>query len=254
MDKTEYELLNRIDDYIDHAIYKNLISVTRFLNPYEQSTVINKLKNIKDIKYEIYGGYKYSERNVIAISPDNASASPENYLALVKINFTKFDTKYINHRMILGSVLALGITRDGIGDIILDSENNTAYVIATKKMAEYIYDHLIKVGGANVSALYIEDTSSAKLTLKEPFYVNGTVSSLRIDSILALALKTSRTKAVELIKDQRVYINWQLVLKPTHIVKEGQIITVRKKGRIMLTNILGSTKKDRMRVELQVTI
>ena len=254
MEKSEYELINRLDDYIDAAIYKNQVCATRFLNPYEQSLAVNKLKNTYGIKYEIAGGYDLSERNIIIIFSDNIKIDMEKFFSIVKIEFTKFDTRYINHRMILGSVLSLGIARDGVGDIVTDMDNNCAYVIAAKKMAGYISDHLSKVAHANVSTLYIDDISSVKLNLKEPSYLSGTVSSLRIDSILALALKTSRSKTAEIIKNQMVYVNWQLVSKPTQIVKEGQIITVRKRGRILLTDILGSTKKNRIRIKLQVTM
>ncbi len=252
MNKEEYELINRIDDYIDSALYKNQICTTRFLNPYEQSISINKLKTVKGIKYLITGGYQYSERNIIIICPDDLTAESNDYLAAVKIKFTKFDIKYANHRMILGSVLSLGITRDGIGDIILDGDS--AYLIATKQMAEYVAEHLIRIARANVSAIYIDDITTANLNLRDPVTVSGTVSSLRIDSILALALKTSRVKTTELIKNQMVYVNWQLVTKPTQTVMENQTITVRKKGRIILTEIGGSTRKDRIRVKLQVTM
>ncbi len=254
MEKSEYELISRLDDYIDAVVYKKQACATRFLNPYEQSLAVNKLKNIQGLKYEILGGYDLSERNIIIIYRDEVKIDTEKFLSLVKIAFTKFDTKYINHRMILGSVLSLGITRDSVGDIVTDVDNHFAYVIATKKMAEYINNHLSKVAHANISTLYIDDFSSVKLNLKKPCYVSGTVASLRIDSILALALKASRNKTAEIIKNQMVYVNWQLVSKPTQIVKEGQIITVRKRGRILITDILGSTKKDRIRVKLQVTL
>lgn len=254
MEKPEYELISRLDDYIVAVICKKQACATRFLNPYEQSLAVNKLKNIQGLKYQVIGGYDLSERNIIIIYPDEVKIDTEKFLSLVKIEFTKFDTRYINHRMILGSILSLGITRDGVGDIVTDIDNNFAYVIATKKMAEYINVHLSKVAHANVSTLNIDDTSSVKLNLKEPSYLSGTVSSLRIDSILALALKTSRSKTAEIIKNQMVYVNWQLVSKPTQIVKEGQIITVRKRGRILLTDILGSTKKNRIRIKLQVTM
>ncbi len=38
--------------------------------------------------------------------------------------------------MVLGSVLSLGINRDGIGDIILNNDDSCAYLVTTNKMAE----------------------------------------------------------------------------------------------------------------------
>lgn len=250
MDKKEHELINRLDDFIHSALYKNIINTTRFLNPYEQSLAVQKLRTINGVLYKIDGGYQSSERNIIAVYPDNEYTEPEKYLALVKVQFTKYDTRYLNHRMILGSVLSLGIKRDGIGDIIIDKD--AAYIIATKQMAKYIDDHLLKVAHAHVSTTYVDDTTSIKLDLKEPAIVSGTIASLRIDCIIALALKISRTKANDLITKQLVYVNWQLVTKPTMIVEEGQTITVRKKGRILLTHIGDISRKNRVWVELEV--
>lgn len=250
MEKENYELINRLDDFIANAIYKHSISTTHFLNPFEQSLAVQKLKNINGIKFEIDGGYSGSERNIVIVYPDDNYTKIDDYLSVVKIDFTKFDTKYLEHRMILGSVLSLGIKREGIGDIIIDK--TCAYIIATKKMAKYIDDHLLNVGHAHVSTTYIEDTKSINLELKKPAVITGTIASLRIDCVLALALKTSRTKANQLIKNQLVYINWQLVNKATLQVSENEIITVRKKGRIIVKEIGNLSRKNRIWIQLEI--
>lgn len=250
MEKSNYELINRLDDFADSALYKSSVNTTHFLNPFEQSLSVQKLKTIHGIKYDIQGGYENSERNIIVIYPDDSYTQIEDYLAVVKIDFTKFDSKYLEHRMILGSVLSLGITRDGIGDIILDK--TFAYVIATKKMAKYIDDNLLTVGRAHVNTTYIDDTQSIKLNIKEVKMITGTIASLRIDCVLALALKTSRTKANDLIKNQLVYANWQLVNKATYQVSEGDTITVRKRGRVILKEIGNNSRKNRVWVKLEV--
>lgn len=229
LEKENYELINRLDDFIEKAIYKNSISTTHFLNPYEQSLAVQKLKSVNGIEFKIDGGYSSSERNIVIIYPDDNYTKIDDYLSVVKIDFTKFDTKYLEHRIILGSVLSLGIKREGIGDIIIDETCACAYLIATKKMAKYINDHLLKVGHAHVSTTYIDNAKSINLELKQPTVITGTIASLRIDCMLALALKTSRTKVNQLIKNQLVYINWQLVNKATLQVSENDIITVRKK-------------------------
>lgn len=252
MDKTNYELTNRLNDFIDLALYKNIISTSRFLNPYEQSLAVGMLKTVIGIKHNIFGGYENSERNIIVICPENRYVEPSNYLALVKVEFSKYDTKYLNHRMILGSALSLGIKRDGIGDIFLGED--AAYIVATKKMAEYIDNNLLNVAHANVSTTYIDNTASINLKLKDPITIKGTIASLRIDSILALALNVSRVKACDLIKNQMVYVNWQLVAKPTQLIDEGQIITIRKKGRVILKCIGNNSRKNRIWVELQIII
>ncbi|MEX1375890.1 MAG: YlmH/Sll1252 family protein [Eubacteriales bacterium] len=250
MEKEDYQLLSRLDDYIHLALYKNTSSCTRFLNPHEQSVAIQKLKAEKVIQHKVFGGFEGSERNIIIIYPDNEYIEAEDDLSAAKIIFTKYDTKYINHRMILGSVLSLGIKRDGLGDIIIDK--NTAYIIATKQMGKYICDNLLQIGRAHVSTEYIDNIDNINLSIKEPATITGTIASLRIDCILALALKTSRSKAAEMISNQMVYLNWQLVTKTSIQVEINQIITIRKKGRVILKDIGSNSRKNRIWVELQV--
>ncbi|MBN2879420.1 MAG: hypothetical protein JXN65_07300 [Clostridia bacterium] len=250
MNENDKELLRRIDDLTDAAIYKNQVSVSRFLSPPEISAACKKLQRIPGIKYELYGGYEGSERNAVIIFPEGKAPNPQEYFAAIKIHFSKYDIKYSNHRMILGSLLSLGIKRDGIGDIIIDDD--TAYIIAAKQMAEYICHNLSYVSRAAVSAEYIDDLSSLNLNSGNPVIVSGTVASLRIDCVLSLAMKIPRSKAAQLINDQMVYVNWQNIAKPTFIVQEGHIISVRRKGRIIINNIGGVSKKGRTYVEMEV--
>ena len=71
------------------------------------------------------------------------------------------------------------------------------------------------------------------------------VSSLRLDAVLAAMLQCSRGAAAALIEAGRVEIN-HLPTENVHApVYEGDIFTVRGKGRFALTGLPGKTRKDR---------
>lgn len=250
METKDYEIINRLDDFIDLAARSHVVSTTHFFNPHEQSLALDKLKKARGIKYKVIGGYDISERNIIVIYPDDNFLKLDEYLGLVQVDFSKYDTKYLNHRMILGSVLALGIKRNGVGDIILDKDK--AYIIATKQMAKYICDHLVKVANATVSTTYLDSTHHANLAIKKPSSITGTIASLRLDCVLALALRISRTKISDEIKNKLVYVNWQLATKATLQIAEGDVITIRQKGRVVLKSIGNASKKNRIWVEVEV--
>lgn len=77
----------------------------------------------------------------------------------------------------------------------------------------------------------------------------ATVSSLRLDAVLAAMLRCSRGQASELVTAGRVEINHLPAEKPSAPVYEGDVFTVRGKGRFALTALPGKSKKERLIIE-----
>ena len=73
----------------------------------------------------------------------------------------------------------------------------------------------------------------------------ATVSSLRLDAVL----RCSRGQASELVTAGRVEINHLPAEKPSAPVYEGDVFTVRGKGRFALTALPGKSKKERLIIE-----
>lgn len=74
---------------------------------------------------------------------------------------------------------------------------------------------------------------------------------MRVDSIVSEIIRTSRAKATQIIKEERVFINHELVIKGSKEVKESNIITVRGKGRFKVGKILNTTKKGNLVLEVE---
>ena len=77
------------------------------------------------------------------------------------------------------------------------------------------------------------------------------VPSLRLDNFVSDLAKTSRSKATQIIGQERVFINGQNEIKPSKQVKLNDIITIRGKGRFVIKEFGGSTRSGRTVVVIE---
>src|SRR5699024_4989930 len=154
------------------------------------------------------------------------------------------------HKDYLGSLMGLALKREALGDIVLPPDApGTAYVFVLEPAARLICEELCQVGRAEVSCTLRPLDELPDLSPGERVVRTAAVSSLRLDAVLAAMLHCSRGAAAALIEAGRVEIN-HLPTENVHApVYEGDIFTVRGKGRFALTGLPGKTRKDRQIIE-----
>ena len=81
--------------------------------------------------------------------------------------------------------------------------------------------------------------------------IKGTVSSVRLDSLLPLAFSSSRSKLSGLIEGAKVFVNGKLITSNGYQVKEGDLISVRGLGKFRFEEAGKITKKNRISVTIQ---
>lgn len=81
--------------------------------------------------------------------------------------------------------------------------------------------------------------------------VRGTVSSVRLDSLLPLAFSSSRSRLSGLIEGAKVFVNGKLITSNGYQVKETDLISVRGMGKFRYIGTGGKTKKNRLSVEIE---
>ena len=74
---------------------------------------------------------------------------------------------------------------------------------------------------------------------------------MRLDNIVSELAKTSRTKAEEIIRAERVFLNYEVVDKDSKLVKIGDKLTIRGKGKFELKEQIGNTKKGRFILKIE---
>ena len=68
---------------------------------------------------------------------------------------------------------------------------------------------------------------------------------------MAELAKTSRNNASKILAEERVFINYECETKPTKTLKEADVVTIRGKGKFIISKIVGNTKKGNYRVEIK---
>ncbi len=107
-------LLGRVWDKYEQCRRRNLPQGTGFLSPAEQAAA-QRLLNALSVSegYTFWGGYDGAQRRQLWFLPDWQEAPEEDAVRVVRASFYEEDS--LTHRDILGSLMALGVTRETLG-------------------------------------------------------------------------------------------------------------------------------------------
>ncbi len=211
-----------------------------FLSESERDFV-SLLGELSGEKYAFWGGYEDAQRVFFIALPNWCDDIAQTGI-VQGITFTYRECDRLTHRDFLGTLMALGITRECVGDILCEEGRTVVFV--ADSVADYVISQIDKVGGVGVCAqggfsLPLPQTS----VLKEG---SATIASLRLDSVVAALLCTSREKAKEIILDKRVSVNGAVIDKITYEPNNTAKISVRGVGRFILSETSTVTKKGRI--------
>lgn len=215
-----------------------------FLDERQTALCESALKSERIDFYSVFGGYKGAMRNCICFDPCGYGIDDALPFTAVVFNFRSQDKP--SHRDFLGSIMALEIKREMIGDILVGEDRAVVFVYNT---CLSLVSEMTKVGKVGVSISFdFSDDDIPPLQFDE---IKSTVASLRLDSILSTALRVSREKSAELIKTKGVLLNRVMTFNTSAGVDEGDTFSVRGFGKFMLYEIGGNSKKDRIFITIK---
>ena len=248
MNKEELLLQKRLAELSRIAYTREIVTFSEFLNLNELNILHTTPKDMLLSHYKTYGGYGLSERQMAAFLPDALYYDYQYPIQIIEISpVNRKFAEELSHRDYLGAVMNLGIESCKLGDILI--EDGKAILFAKEELAGYIMEHLTRIRHTTVKTSIL----SAFEDSYEPRYeeLKGTVASVRLDTVLSLAYPLSRSKITGLIEGARVFVNGKLVTSNGYRLKEGDILSVRKMGRIGYNGILSETKKGRYMVSIR---
>lgn len=240
--------LSQVLDKIEFSKTREKIEYTDFLDMYQVSLVENFLRKINIKTYQLYGGYEEAERKVLFVYPEKYDEKmlEKNYdkiLKIVRVTLPEEEKGQYSHRNYLGGIVKLGLKREKVGDIIVQEQG--ADIITLDEFSGILKQELPSLTRFENSKIYVEEIQNLQKREVKVEQVKIIVPSLRLDNFVSDLARTSRSKAVQIMEQERVFVNGQNEKKASKQVKLGDIITIRGKGRFVIKEFDGTTRSGR---------
>lgn len=242
------ETVRKLVDLAETVQRNQKFRISGFLDPFGQEIAETVAANYDRIRVDFAGGYQGAERcRAVFIHEDFPGGMPEAGIECIEAAWNGQFAR-LSHRDVLGALMGLGIERDRIGDLLV--ANDRVRILCDSKMAEYLLASLTQIGAVGVSCarMALSEIAPKEERCKE---IRATVASLRVDSIAASGFGSSRSRAAADIAADKLKLNWQPVKSASKIVKEGDILSLRGRGRLEVAEVRGTTKKGRTVVVLR---
>lgn len=244
--KEEKQFIDLAMDWKEFVERTYAEKLTDFLDPRQQFILQSVVGDGPDVRYAFFGGGPSCERKRALIFPDYLKPQEDHFqIGLYEIDYPRKFVK-LEHRMVLGSLMSLGIKREKFGDIIVNGDR--IHFFSSTEIEDYIISQFKEVGKANVT---IQKLGLDEVIEREEEWVQmeKTASSMRLDAIISAAFSVSRQKAQSIIGQKLVKLNWKITEQPATDCFEGDMISARRLGRCKIIRILGETKKQKLRIQ-----
>ena len=226
---------------------------TDFLGLGERSIFLSAMADFgASVRYDLFGGACGTERVMARLGDEEELGYSSPYpIKTVKIEpqAPKF-AENLTHRDYLGSILALGIDRSKVGDIvILDGET---LVFAEEQIAKYIAKSLDTVRHTKVRCSITDELPQGPLFNTRRIKIQAVGE--RLDGVVAKVFSLSRDEAARLFHKGLVFIDGSLCESLSKIPKQGQVVSVRGKGRFIYLGYETLTKKGKKNIEVELYV
>ena len=114
-------------------------------------------------------------------------------------------------------------------------------------MKEFLKSELTRIKHTSVK---IEETTEIEEISPEFLHMEGSVSSERIDAVIAFAFSTSRSALSGLTAAEKVFLNGKVCYSNSQPLKQGDIVSVRGFGKFVYGGMISTTKKGRCFIAL----
>ena len=192
---------------------------THFLDAETQQLFIGQLRAAREVEAAVFGGYEGADRAMLCLHPAGQPPRRTDFpIECLRIE-DRGGRAPLGHRDYLGALMALGVRRE-----------------------------LAKVGSHGVA---VRMADPGEIAVPEHQRLRKNVSSMRFDCIVSAALGKNRELSRELIEGGLVTLNHAECRKPARLLREGDIFSIRGKGKYRVGAVCGRSAKDRIFIEIE---
>ena len=252
-------LVAKLLDKVQFVSQKNQIQTTDFLDGYEQKIAQKVLQQVKYRTAIFYGGYEEAERKMIYFFPEKLMDLIEEELQNNKMIQKEMKAITIQlpndlkgqyqHRDYLSGLMKLGIKREKIGDILV--RENGADILVQEDILNYLLNNLPELTRFQKAEIFVKEISKLEIVPVKLEKMTILVPQLRLDVVISELLHASRTKADEVISQERVLVNYETKTKNATMLQARDLLTIRGKGKFKIGEVISQTTKGKLRVEVE---
>lgn len=234
----------KVASIINDCYSKDKTYIFPFLSLSEQDLVSQEVKKYPSLILKFDGGMINSEYKRAIIMPYEMEVN--NNISILKISYNK---KYLNltHRIVLGTLMHLGLSRDRVGDIMITDQY--AYVAVIDSIRDFIIENLTSISNQSVlitvcdEVIELDDKGEEKTIF---------ISSNRLDAIISQSYNISRDESSTLIEKELVKVNQKIVTKSFQNLNPCDIISVAHKGRVKILETNGLSRSGRIILKVKI--
>lgn len=212
-----------------------------FLEPEEQEAVAFALSTAADIVVKRYGGYRGATRRKTVVMPayyiDEAYDPAVSFFA-IRGGIVTGDG---GREAAEASLRAMGIPREHVGDVFWAGREWQGIIDGQ------VFDGVDQRGRARaLGDLAQLDPAEVSYPGQAPKTMRVTVASMRLDAVAGAGFPASRTRLAQEIRVGRLRVNGVTVDSPAARISEGDVIVCRGRGRLVVEEVAGATKRGRI--------
>ncbi len=247
-DRSEEDALlrARVEDACHLCEMRSCPRFVGFLDEHQQAVARAVLHEKGVFDHLFFGGYEGAERTILGVFPSFLPLETSLF-PLAAIGFRYRSCAELSHRDFLGALLATGIKREKIGDIVCGK--GLTVVFTDEELAPFLAQSIDKVGAEGVRAEY--PYTEPIIVQREFREYQDTVASPRLDAVVKVALRVSREEAARQITAGLVSCNHMPCEAVAYMVQEGDVLSVRGAGRFRVAALGPVTHKGRLFIRLQ---